>query len=98
MKKILTVNEMTKLQLINELRDSLREKYYYNNRQVRIFRKADDIIFSIKTCAVNVSYIRDFINTLDINYINTIFKKNMNIVIQYYKRKPTVKIHELQTF
>lgn len=98
MKKILTVNEIAKLQLINELRNLLREKYYYSNRQVRIFRKANDIVFSIKTCVVNASYIQDFINTLDINYINTIFKKNMNIVIQYYKRKSTVKIHELQTF
>ena len=82
MKRIQSINEILKKQCLNKLRDDLREKYYYTNRAVKIYRLNNNIFFNLKTRAVNINYIKDFISTIDKNYIDKIFKKNMNFIIQ----------------
>lgn len=82
MKRIQSINEILKKQCLNKLRDDLREKYYYTNRAVKIYRSNTNIFFNLKTRAVNINYIKDFISTIDKNYINKIFKKDMNFIIR----------------
>lgn len=82
MKKMRSINEILRKQCINKLKDDLRETYYYTNRAVKIYRSNNNIFFSLKTCAVNINYIKDFISTIDKNYVNRIFKKDMNFIIQ----------------
>lgn len=85
--------EILKQNYLNKLRDSLYEKYYYRNRSVSIQCKRNVIYFNVRTKSVNLDYINDFINSIDKIELQSIFKKEMSIVVevrekQKYTRKP----------
>jgi len=82
MSRLQSINEILKKQCIDKLKSDLQEKYYYTNRVVKIYKSHNNIFFKLKTPAVNINYIRDFISTIDKIYINNIFKQTINFVIQ----------------
>ena len=83
--RLKSMNEIIRWQYIEKLKDDLRKKYYYSNRVVKIYKIKNNIYFRIKTRAVNINYIYDFISTLDKNYANQIFNQNINFIVQLCK-------------
>ena len=77
-----SINTILQKQYLDKLKDDLREKYYYTNRVVKIYKSSNNISFYLKTRAVNINYIQDFISTIDKTYVNNIFKQTINFVIK----------------
>lgn len=65
--------EILKRQYLNFLRDLLYDRLHYSNRQVRISYHNGVITFTIKTLAVNLDYINEFVASLDKNEAKTFF-------------------------